>query len=59
MKAVERDGWTLSVLASMPFLDRLELTAVMDTYEEASHRSLRVLETEGLVGFRLPMVLTL
>ncbi len=51
MKAVERDGRTLNVLAAMPFLDRLELTAVMDTYEEASHLSLKRLRREGLVDF--------
>ena len=49
MKAAERDGRTLNVLAAMPFLDRLELTVVMDTYEEASHLSLKRLGREGLV----------
>ena len=49
MRAWEREGLALGTLAAMPFLDRLELAAVMGTYEEAAHVALRSLRQAGLV----------
>ena len=39
MRVEEREGQALRVLAAMPFLDWLELAAVMGAYEEASTSS--------------------
>ena len=51
MKAAERDGRTLSVLAAMPFLDRLELAAVAGVSEGTAHNALSHLHRDGLVGY--------
>ena len=50
MRATERDRLTLGVLATMPFLDRLELAAVSGMNDQAVHSSLSRLESQGLAG---------
>ena len=49
MRQGERDAETLRRLASMPFLDRLELAAVSDVSEGTAHGSLSRLRREGSV----------
>ena len=49
MRQGERDVETLRRLASMPFLDRLELAAVSDVSEGTAHGSLSRLRREGSV----------
>ena len=48
MIAGEWDRLALRGLAAMPFLDRLELAALMGMYEEAAHNALGRLRREGL-----------
>ena len=49
MKAAERDADMLRVLATMPFLDRLELVAVADLSEGTAHNALSRLHRDGRV----------
>ena len=51
MRAKEREGLALRTLAAMPFLDRLELAAVIGAYEEAAHVALRSLGQAGLTDY--------
>lgn len=50
MKYLSRDMWALRALASMPFLDRLELAAVSDTPERTTHDVVTSLHGRGLLG---------
>ena len=50
MRASERDRLTLGVLAAMPFLDRLELTAVSGMNDQSVHSSLSRLQAQGLAA---------
>ena len=50
MKDRSRDMRALRVLASMPFLDRLELAAVSGTAERTTHDAVTSLHNRGLVG---------
>ena len=51
MRAAERDTRILGKLASMPFLDRLELAAVCGVSEGLAHNALASLRGQGLIGF--------
>ena len=50
MKDQSRDARTLSVLASMPFLDRLELAAVCGVSDRTTHDVVTSLHRRGLAG---------
>ena len=50
MKERSRDKRVLRVLASMPFLDRLELAAVSGIPERTTHDVVTSLHRKGLVG---------
>ena len=49
MRPIERDLRALRFLASMPFLDRLELAAVSGTPDRTTHDAVARLKREGLV----------
>ena len=49
MSEAERDADALRVLATMPFLDRLELAAVAGVSEGTAHNALSRLQSDGLV----------
>ena len=51
MRAPERDTGILRKLASMPFLDRLELAAVCNVSEGLAHNALASLGKQGFVQF--------
>ena len=50
MRATERDLTTLRRLASMPFLDRLELAAVFGTADRSAYDAVAALERRGLAA---------
>ena len=50
MRDASRDMSALSTLASMPFLDRLEMAAVSGTPERTTHNAVTSLYRRGLVG---------
>ena len=51
MRAAERDASILGQIAAMPFLDRLELTAVCDVSEGLAHNALASLKSQGFAEF--------
>ena len=51
MSEAERDVDALRVLATMPFLDRLELAAVSGVSEGTAHNALSHLHGDGFVGY--------
>ena len=51
MRTAERDADILEKLASMPFLDRLELAAVCGVSEGLAHIALASLKRQGLIDF--------
>lgn len=50
MRTDERDLVVLGYLASMPFMDRLELAAVSGVSEGTAHAALGSLRAEGMIG---------
>ena len=50
MRATERDLTTLRRLASLPFIDRLELAAVSGTADRSTYEAVADLERRGLVA---------